>query len=112
MRTVSTLTILATIALIAVAPVCRAASARAEVLPIEDKELAKLDKEETKRRRAERQMEDDMSDSNQNDNSQCGTVSIGNGNSSNSNKGTSSVLGTSTTVIVTGDVFNTASCGR
>ncbi len=111
MKTISTLTMLATIALIAAAPVCHAGPARAEILPIEDKDLAKLDKEEVKRKRLARQMDEQQSDYNDsNDSSQCGSVEIGNSN--NSNKSTNSIVPSNTTVIVTGNVYNTASCGH
>jgi len=111
MKTISTLTMLATIALMATAPVCHAGPARAEILPIEDKDLAKLDKEEVKRKRLQRQMDDQQSDTNDTtDSSQCGTVDIG--NSTNSNKNANSLVPSNTTVIVTGNVYNTATCGH
>jgi len=59
----------------------RCARHAAEILPIEDKDLAKMDKEEVKRKRDLRKMEDDTSDLN--DSGQCGSVSIGNNNSGN-----------------------------
>ena len=109
MRVVHTLMLLSTIALFAAAPVCRAAPARAEIVPIEDKDLAKMDKEETKRRRDQLKMEEDSS--NMNDSSQCGSVSIGNNDSANQS-GSGRVAPRDTTVIVTGNIYNTANCGR
>jgi|SRR5258708_33893728 len=112
MRIVPPLAILTTIALIAIAPACRGVEvrqARAEILPIEDKDLAKMDKEEVKRKRDLRKMEDDTSDLN--DSGQCGSVSIGNNNSGNQS-GSNRAAPRDTTVIVTGNVFNTASCGH
>jgi len=112
MRIALPLSILATVALVAIAPVCRGAemrTARAEILPIEDKDLAKLDKEETKRRRDIRNIDQDGPDINEG--SQCGSVSIGNNDSGNQ-RGSNRIATRDTTVIVTGDVFNTASCGR
>ena len=110
MRIVPHLTMLAMVALIAAAPVCRGeVHARAEILPIEDKDLAKLDKEETKRRRDIRNIDQDGPDINEG--SQCGSVSIGNNDSGNQ-RGSNRIAPRDTTVIVTGDVFNTASCGR
>ena len=116
MRVVPCLTSLTLIALLATAPVCRAFDprpARAEILPIEDKDLAKLDKEENKRRRDERNVEQDGGDGTDgtDGSSQCGQVSIGNTGSGNQN-GVSRVVPNNTTVIVTGDVFNTANCGH
>jgi hypothetical protein len=116
MRIAPCLTSLTMIALLAAAPVCRALDprpARAEILPIEDKDLAKLDKEENKRRRDERNIEQDGGDGTDGsiDGSQCGQVSIGNA-ASGSQNGVSRVVPNNTTVIVTGDVFNTASCGH
>lgn len=113
MRIVAPLAILTTVALIAIAPVCRAVDlrqARAEILPIEDKDLAKMDKEETKRRRDIRNIEQDGSD--MNDNSQCGAVSIGNNDAGNSNSATNRIVPNNTTVIVTGSIYNTANCGH
>jgi hypothetical protein len=110
MRIVPHLTMLAMAALIAAAPVCRGeVHARAEILPIEDKDLAKMDKEEVKRKRDQRKMEDDMSDTN--DSGQCGSVSIGNNDSGNQ-RGSNRAAPRDTTVIVTGNVYNTASCGH
>jgi len=115
MRIAPCLTSLTMIALLAAAPVCRALdprAARAEILPIEDKDLAKLDKEENKRRRDERNIEQDGGGADgTEDTSQCGQVSIGNSGSGTQN-GVSRVVPNNTTVIVTGDVFNTANCGH
>jgi len=107
---VSTLAILTTIALVAAAPVCRSAprTARAEILPIDDLERAKMDKEEVKRKREEHNIEDS---SNSGEDSQCGSVAIGNNDSANQS-GSDRIAPRSTTVIVTGNVYNTASCGR
>jgi hypothetical protein len=108
MRSSSILVALATIALIACAPLCRAA-ARAEILPIDDKDLATMDKEEAKRARDVKKMDAEMT--NTGEDSQCGSVAIGN-NDSATQRGSARVAPTETTVIVTGNVYNTASCGR
>lgn len=118
MRKISHLTMLTMAALIAAAPVCHALSpreARAEILPVEDKDLAKIDVQETKTRMQQYQMDDGTSGDdtpNVDPNSQCGTVSIGNSNNNNSNNAVASITPTNTTVIVTGNVYNTASCGH
>jgi hypothetical protein len=109
MRIVPYLTLLTMVALMATAPVCRARDASAEIMPLEDKDIAKLDKEEVKRRRLERNLEDQSQD--QSDGSQCGSVEIGNSNSS-SQSATDRIAPHDTTVIVTGNVYNTASCGQ
>ena len=112
------LTMLTMAALITTAPVCHALQpreARAEILPIEDKDLAKVAVQETKNRRQQYQMDDgsDGGDDTPNidPNAQCGTVSIGN-NTTTTNNPVNSVVPSTTTVIVTGNVLNTASCGH
>jgi hypothetical protein len=115
MRMASCLTMLVTVALIGAAPVCRG-QARSEILPIDDKDLAKLDKEATKRRIEELQLENQSENGSENGseagNSQCGSVAIGNNDSNNQKAGLNSVIPSSTTVIVTGNVYNTANCGH
>lgn len=120
MRKISHLTMLTMAALIAAAPVCHALSpreARADILPVEDKDLAKIAVEETKTRMQQYQMDDGTSSNdtpNVDPNSQCGTVSIGNSNNGNGNgnNAVASITPNNTTVIVTGNVYNTASCGH
>jgi hypothetical protein len=111
MKAVNHLVMLGAIALIAASPVCGAAGghASATISQIDDLDRAKMDKEETKRKREQAQQEDEMA--NQNDSAECGTVSIGNNDSSNQ-RGSNRVAPTTTTVIVTGNVYNTASCGH
>ena len=114
MRIAPYLTMLVMIALIGAAPVCRG-QARSEILPIDDKDLAKLDKESTKRRIEEVELENAGENGSQNGsepNSQCGSVAIGNNDSNNQKAGLNSVIPSSTTVIVTGNVYNTANCGH
>jgi hypothetical protein len=113
------LTMLTMAALIATAPVCHALSpreARAEILPVEDKDLAKIAVQETKTRMQQYQMDDgtDGSDDTPNidPNAQCGTVSIGNNTTTTNNNAVNSIVPSTTTVIVTGNVYNTASCGH
>jgi len=116
MRMAPYLTMLVMVALIGAAPVCRG-QARSEILPIDDKDLAKLDKEATKRRIEELQLENQGENGSENGseggNSQCGSVAIGNNDNNNNQKaGLNSVIPSSTTVIVTGNVYNTANCGH
>jgi len=109
MRNLSTLTLLAAIALAAAAPACHALQpARAEILPIEDKDRAKMDKDETKRKRDQANMEDELQ--NMNGDAQCGSVEIGNNDSNQ--RGSDRIAPRTTTVIVTGNIVNTASCGH
>ena len=115
MRIAPYLTMLVMIALIGAAPICRG-QARSEILPIDDKDLAKLDKEATKRRieelELENQGENGSGNGSEGGNSQCGSVAIGNNDSNNQKAGLNSVIPSSTTVIVTGNVYNTANCGH
>ncbi|HEX4598557.1 MAG TPA: hypothetical protein VH278_12265 [Burkholderiaceae bacterium] len=110
MRRLHTLTTLLSLTLIAAAPMCRAGHnlkpASAEVSVLEDKDRAKVDLEENKN--ALKQLELDKMGSQ--DDSNCGSVNIGNDNGNQT--GTGRVASHDTTVIVTGDVFNTTSCGR
>jgi hypothetical protein len=113
MKTIAHLALPAVIALFAIAPACQAAGGRATatISQIEDLERAKMDKEDSKRRREQREMEDDLN-AEQGDNPNCGTVSIGNGNSNSNQTGVGRVVPGNTTVIVNGNVYNTASCGH
>lgn len=113
MRVVLTLTILTTVALGAVSPVCHArqiAQARAEILPIDDKDRAKMAKEEMKRKRDTASNDDDFSLDTSTD-AQCGSVEIGNKQTVN-NTAVGTIVPQTTTVIVTGNIVNNASCGR
>jgi hypothetical protein len=112
MRIVSHLAILTTVLLTVAAPVSRCEArgeARAEILPLEDKDLAKMAKEDLKRKRDARNAEQDSSD--MNDSSQCGSVAIGNNDGANQ-RGSDRIAPNNTTVIVTGNIVNTATCGR
>lgn len=111
MRKLHYLAILTWLTLIAAAPVCRAFDLRApsaEISVLEDKDRAKVDVVELKQAQKEIEIEDQ--NSNQGNESNCGSVNIGNDNGSQT--GTGRVAPHDTTVIVTGDVFNTASCGK
>jgi hypothetical protein len=111
MRIVPCLMMLTMAAMVATAPVCRARDASAEILPLEDKDIAKLDKEETKRKRLERQLGDPADQGG--DSAECGAIDIGNTTSSNSNQSaTNRIAPHDTTVIVTGSIYNTANCGQ
>ena len=107
-RIVPFLMLFSIITLVATAPVCRA-EARAEILPIDDGNLAKLDKVEVKQRREQQSQNQDMSDTA--DSPQCGSVAIGNTTSSNQQP-LGRIVPSTTTVIVTGNVYNTANCGH
>jgi hypothetical protein len=108
MRNLHCLAILTSLTLIAAAPVCRAIDhkASAEISVLEDKDRAKLDVEELKRK----QQQLDLEDMNGGNETNCGSVNIGNNNGNQT--GSSRAAPHDTTVIVTGDVFNTATCGR
>jgi hypothetical protein len=103
-------------ALVAAAPLCHAGGgggagagghASASISQVSDLDRAKIDKDSAKRRVEEEEQQDNLD--NQDAGLQCGTVSIGN----NSNQsGSGRVNPTTTTVIVTGNVYNTASCGH
>jgi len=113
MRVVLTLTMLATVALAAVGSVCHAREipqARAEILPIDDLDRAKMAKQEMKRKRDTESSDDDFSLDTSAD-AQCGSVQIGNKQTVN-NTAVGQIVPQSTTVIVTGNVVNTANCGR
>jgi hypothetical protein len=107
------LVILSTLALIATAPECRETThASASISPIDDLQRAKMDKESAKRAEEEMDQQDQQDGMHNPDgSSQCGTVSIGN-NTGSSQNGVSRIVPSTTTVIVTGNVYNTASCGR
>jgi hypothetical protein len=116
MKQLHCLSILASLALIAAAPVCRATNpnikpASAEISPLEDKDRAKIDVIESKLKLKELEIDDETSgtDSGSSPGS-CGSVNIG--NNSGNQTGSGRVGSHDTTVIVTGDVFNTATCGR
>jgi hypothetical protein len=114
MRVVLTLTILATVALTAVVPVCHSRElpqARAEILPIDDKDRAKMAKEEMKRKRDVANTTDDDFSLDTSTDAQCGSVQIGNKQTVN-NTAVGQIVPQTTTVIVTGSVINTANCGR
>ena len=83
----------------------RGTSARAEVLEIEDKERASLSKEMLKNRRLGR---DGAQPGGPATSQRCGNVDIGNSNESQ--RGSSRIAERSKTVIVTGNVYNTARC--
>ena len=107
-RVVPCLMLLSLATWVTTAPVCHA-EARAEILPIDDGNLAKLDKEEVKRKRAEADADQNFADVPSS--SQCGSVAIGNNENTNQ-RGLNQVVPSNTTVIVTGNVYNTASCGH
>lgn len=83
----------------------RGTSARAEALEIEDKERASLSKETLKNRRLGR---DEATAGGAAASQRCGNVDIG--NSSESQRASSRIAERSKTVIVTGNVYNTARC--
>lgn len=83
----------------------RGTSARAEALEIEDKERAQLSKETLKNRRLGR---DDMPVAGAGSASRCGSVDIG--NAAEPQRASSRIAERSKTVIVTGNVYNTARC--
>ena len=110
MRNLHCLAIVASMVLIATSPACRAFEMRpasAEISGMDDDKRAKLDVQEVKNREELEQQQDQSQGQESGQN--CGTVSIGNNSDQH---GLNSVAPRSTTVIVTGDVFNTASCGR
>jgi hypothetical protein len=104
------LTIATSLMLIVAAPVCRGAPASAEISVLDDGQRAKVDKEEIKRKMKELQVEEGSDSVPGDSNANCGTVEIGNNNGNV--RGTLTVAPHDTTVIVTGDVFNNATCGR
>ena len=119
MRNTCTLSLLTAIALIAGAPICKGA-ARAEILPMSDLDLATMEVANAKLLREQQSMNatpwitpstsNGSTASNMSDNAPCGSVSIGNNQSSQN--GVNSIVPSQTTVIVTGDVYNTANCNR
>jgi hypothetical protein len=82
-----------------------ARSARSEALEIDDKERATLMKEQMKQRRTG---SDRVSNSRAGGDDRCGNVDIG--NSPDQQKGSSRIAERNKTVIVTGNVYNTAKC--
>jgi Ni/Co efflux regulator RcnB len=85
------------------APLARAATARAEALELDDKERAQLAKETLKQKRVgTAQISGDQPTT-------CGSVDIGN---TANQTGSSRIADRQTTVIVTGNVYNTATCKR
>lgn len=95
------------VALLGAAPPseARGTSARAEALEIEDKERASLSKETLKNRRLGR---DEAREGGAAASQRCGNVDIG--NSSEPQRASSRIAERSKTVIVTGNVYNTARC--
>jgi hypothetical protein len=117
MRTLSCLSILLPLALIAAAPICQAYGAKpanAEIMPLEDRDRARVDVAESKLKLKLLDLEDVGGGEDSSSSGSCGSVNIGNTNTNtNTNQtGTSLIAPHDTTVIVTGDVFNTATCGR
>ena len=114
MRRLYCLSILTPLTLLAAAPVCRAMDGRAsaEISVLDDRDRARVDVIESKLKLKMLEIEDAASgnDGNSNAGINCGAVNIGNNGSNNT--GTGRVAPHDTTVIVTGDVFNTATCGR
>jgi hypothetical protein len=84
-------------------PVARAATARSEALELDDKERALLAKETLKQKRA------GTSQTSGDQPTTCGSVDIGN---TANQTGSSRIADRQTTVIVTGNVYNTATCKR
>jgi hypothetical protein len=111
---ISTFTVMAAIGLATAAPVY-ARDASAVISPLDDKERAEFAKEEVKRRREvhnyEKEGEDASGYSSGQDSPNCGTVNIGN-NDPNNQTGSGRVVQHDTTVIITGNVYNTANCGH
>jgi hypothetical protein len=93
--------------LLVLAPAARAASPRADALELEDKERAQLAKETMKQKRNAGAM--GGKESGPSASSGCGSVDIGN---SDDKKGSSRIADREKTVIVAGNVYNTASCKR
>ena len=84
--------------------------ASAEISPLEDKDRAKIDVVESKLKLKELEIDDQTSGAESGSSPDCGSVNIG--NSGGNQTGSGRVGSHDTTVIVTGDVFNTATCGR
>lgn len=111
MRRLHDVAVVSSLMLIAAVPVCRAAPASAEISILDDGQRAKVDKEELKRKMKLLELEDQSSDSAGDasvPSANCGTVEIGNNNGNV--RGMLTVAPHDTTVIVTGDVYNTATC--
>jgi hypothetical protein len=95
-----------TIALTVASAAANARSARADALEIDDKDRATLRKEEMKQRRTGDDKVKGLNSRQSGD--KCGNVDIG--NSSDDKRGSSRIAERSKTVIVTGNVYNTAKC--
>lgn len=89
-------------ALLAAAAPVRAA-ARSEAMELEDKERAQVAKETLKHKRSGQASKGSGGDKG------CGSVDIGNESDA---KGSDRIAGRQKTVIVTGNVYNTANCKR
>ena len=114
MKKLYRLSILSSLALIAATPAwCinpNIKPASAEISPLEDKDRAKVDVTESKLKLKQLEIEDETSGADSGSGPSCGSVNIG--NNSGNQTGSGRVGSHDTTVIVTGDVFNTATCGR
>ena len=114
MRKFHVLLMLTSLALIAGAPASHATGRRAsaDISPLEDLDRAKIDVKELKLKQMELEIEDEVggNDSGASPNQNCGQINIG--NNGGNDTGTGRIAPHDTTVIVTGDVFNTATCGR
>ena len=86
-------------------PVLAQQKARSETLDMEDKDRALVAKESVKQRRDSKA---NAGKSGGGSNAQCGSVDIG--NDSKDKKGSSQIAERQKTVIVTGNVINTANC--
>ncbi|MFN0185135.1 MAG: hypothetical protein ACKVQR_15080 [Aquabacterium sp.] len=84
------------------------AAARAEALDIDDKDRALLSKETIKQKRTSAAQVANGKAGSRGTASSCGSVDIG--NSDDAKKGSSRIAEREKTVIVTGNVFNTANC--
>jgi hypothetical protein len=94
-------------ALAVLAPVVRAENARAVPLPIEDKDRADMAKQELK---SKRELKKASGSDSKKSNSACGTIDIGNTPGNSNAKGGQKLAEQNKTVIVTGNIYNTASC--
>ncbi len=89
------------------APAFAVATARSEALDMDDKDRATVAKETMKQKK---EMAANSKNGSTSSSSSCGNVDIG--NSSDNKKASARIAEREKTVIVTGNVFNTASCGR
>ena len=83
------------------------ATARSEALDMDDKDRATVAKETMKQKK---DLAANASNGSKSSSSSCGSVDIG--NSADNKKASARIAEREKTVIVTGNVFNTASCGR